>query len=155
MINSWNLPYNSPFGDKYNLSASLKSDLYYISQYHYDNKTDYTGTTARVFPQLGLEWRYPFIKNTETSSQILEPIIVAAVAPSDSNKEEKIPNEDSEYVNVTDVNIFDLDRYSGYDRNDTGSRISYGLNWSFYNKNWGRSALLLAQTYEFDKKDIC
>lgn len=153
MINSWNLPYNSPFGDKYNLSASLKSDLYYISQYHYDSKTDYTGTTARIFPQLGLEWRYPFIKNTEKSSQILEPIVVAAIAPSDSNKEEKIPNEDSEYINVTDVNIFDLDRYSGYDRNDTGSRISYGLNWSFYNKDWGRSALLLAQTYEFDKKD--
>lgn len=153
MINSWNLPYNSPLGDKYNLSASLKSDLYYVSRYHYDNETDYTGTTARVFPQLGLEWRYPFIKNTENSSQILEPIIVAAVAPSDSNKEEKIPNEDSEYINVTDVNIFDLDRYSGYDRNDTGSRVSYGLNWSFYNKDWGRSAVLLAQTYEFDKKD--
>lgn len=153
MINSWNLPYNSPIGDKYNLSASLKSDLYYVSQYHYDNETDYTGTTARVFPQLGLEWRYPFIKNTENSSQILEPIIVAAVAPSDSNKDEKIPNEDSEYVNITDVNVFDLDRYSGYDRNDTGSRVSYGLNWSFYNKDWGRSAVLLAQTYEFDKKD--
>lgn len=153
MINSWNLPYNSPLGDKYNLSASLKSDLYYVSRYHYDNETDYTGTTARVFPQLGLEWRYPFIKNTENSSQILEPIIVAAVAPSDSNKDEKIPNEDSEYVNITDVNVFDLDRYSGYDRNDTGSRVSYGLNWSFYNKDWGRSAVLLAQTYEFDKKD--
>ncbi|MBR1948340.1 MAG: LPS-assembly protein LptD [Alphaproteobacteria bacterium] len=153
LINSWNLPYNSPIGEKYNLSASLKSDLYYISKYHYSNDQDYTGTTGRVFPQLGLDWRFPFIKNTEETSQILEPIIVAVAAPSDSNKEDKIPNEDSEYVNVTDVNIFDLDRYSGYDRNDTGSRVSYGLNWSFYNKTWGRSAVLLAQTYEFDKKD--
>ena len=153
LINSWNLPYNSPIGEKYNISASLKSDLYYISQYRFSNNQNYTGTTARVFPQLGLEWRFPFIKNTEQTSQILEPIIVAAIAPSDSNKEDKIPNEDSEYINVTDANIFDLDRYSGYDRNDTGSRISYGLNWSFYNKNWGRSAFLLAQTYEFDKKD--
>lgn len=153
MINSWNLPYNSPIGEKYNLSASLKSDLYYISQYQRANSKDYTGTAARIFPQLGLEWRFPFIKNTETTSQIIEPIVVAAVAPSDSNKQNKIPNEDSEYVNITDVNIFDLDRYSGYDRNDTGSRISYGLNWSFYNKDWGRSAVLLAQTYEFDKKE--
>ena len=153
MINSWNLPYNSPFGEKYNLTASLKSDLYYINQYKSLNDEEYTGSTARVFPQLGLEWRLPFIKNTQNTSQILEPIIVAALAPTDSNKENKIPNEDSDYINITDTNIFDLDRYSGYDRNDTGSRISHGLNWSFYNKKWGRSALLLAQTYEFDKKD--
>ena len=153
MINSWNLPYNSPFGEKYNLIAQVKSDLYYIDQYKTINNQEYTGSTARIFPQLGLEWRMPFIKNTQNTSQILEPIVVAAIAPNDSNKENKVPNEDSDYINVTDVNIFDLDRYSGYDRNDTGSRVSYGLNWSVYNKTWGRSALLLAQTYEFDKKE--
>lgn len=153
MINSWNLPYTSPYGEKYRLVASLKSDLYYISQYRNDQGSDYTGTTGRIFPQIGLEWRLPFIKSTATSSQILEPIIVAAFAPNQDNKPDKIPNEDSMDTEITDVNIFDLDRYSGYDRNDTGSRISYGLNWSFYGRQWGRSAFLLAQTYEFDKED--
>lgn len=153
MINSWNLPYTSPYGEKYRLVASIKSDLYYINQYINDNQEEYTGTTGRIFPQLGLEWRLPFIKSTPESSQILEPIIVAAIAPDQDNKPDKIPNEDSQDTNVTDTNIFDLDRYSGYDRNDVGSRISYGLNWSFYDKYWGRSALLLAQTYEFDKEE--
>lgn len=153
MINSWNLPYTSPYGEKYRLVASLKSDLYYINQYLNSEGQDYTGTTGRIFPQIGLEWRLPFIKNTATSSQILEPIVVAAFAPNQDNKPDKIPNEDSMDVEITDVNIFDLDRYSGYDRNDTGSRVSYGLNWSFYNRQWGRSALLLAQSYEFDKED--
>ncbi|MBE6453528.1 MAG: LPS-assembly protein LptD [Alphaproteobacteria bacterium] len=153
MINSWNLPYTSPYGEKYRLVASVKSDLYYISQYRNDNNENYTGTTGRIFPQLGLEWRLPFIKNTENTSQIIEPIIVAAVAPNQDNKIDKIPNEDSEDTTVTDVNIFDLDRYSGYDRNDVGSRISYGLNWSFYDKDWGRSAALIAQSYEFDKEE--
>ncbi len=153
LINSWNLPYTSPYGEKYRLTASLKSDLYYINQYRDMNGNEYTGTTGRVFPQLGLEWRLPFIKNTTNTSQILEPIIVAAVAPNQDNKPEKIPNNDSEDIEITDANIFDLDRYSGYDRNDTGSRISYGLNWSFYGKEWGRSSVLLAQAYEFDKED--
>jgi LPS-assembly protein len=153
MINSWNLPYTSPYGEKYRLTASLKSDAYYVTQYQYTNDESYTGTTGRVFPQIGLEWRLPFIQNTENTSQILEPIIVAAVAPNQDNKPDKIPNEDSQNVEVTDANIFDLDRYSGYDRNDTGSRVSYGLNWSFYGKQWGRSAVLLAQSYEFDKDD--
>ncbi len=153
MINSWNLPYTSPYGEKYRLVASLKSDLYYISQYQNELGQDYTGTTGRIFPQIGLEWRLPFIKTTANTSQILEPIIVAAFAPNQDNKPDKIPNEDSMDVEITDANIFDLDRYSGYDRNDTGSRISYGLNWSFYDRKWGRSSALLAQTYEFDKED--
>ncbi len=153
LINSWNLPYTSPYGEKYKLTASLKSDLYYIDKYKYSNNDYYTGTTARIFPQLGLEWRLPFIKNSDATSQILEPIIVAALAPNQDNKPEKIPNNDSEDIELTDTNIFDLDRYSGYDRNDTGSRISYGLNWSFYGKQWGRSSLLLAQTYEFNEND--
>ncbi len=153
MINSWNLPYTSPYGEKYRLTASLKSDLYYISQYRNNDNEYYTGTTGRVFPQVGLEWRLPFIKNTTNTSQILEPIIVAAVAPNQDNKPEKIPNNDSEDTEITDANIFDLDRYSGYDRNDTGSRISYGVNWSFYGKKWGRSSVLLAQAYEFEKED--
>ena len=153
MINSWNLPYTSPYGEKYRLVASLKSDLYYIGQYHNEDGGDYTGTTARIFPQVGLEWRLPFVKNTANTSQILEPIVVAAFAPDQDNKPDKIPNDDSQDIEITDVNIFDLDRYSGYDRNDTGSRVSYGLNWSFYGKKWGRSSVLLAQTYEFDKDD--
>ncbi len=153
MINSWELPYTGSFGARYRLTASLKSDLYYIGQYKTLSGEEYTGTTARVFPQLGLEWHLPFIKNSETSSQILEPIIVAAFSPNQSNKEDKIPNEDSEYSNLNDTNIFDLDRYSGYDRNDTGSRISYGFNWSFFDKKWGRSAFLLAQSYEFNEKE--
>lgn len=153
MINSWNLPYTSPYGEKYKLSASLKSDLYYIDRYLNPENNIYSGTTARIFPQIGLEWRLPFIKNTTNTSQILEPIIVAAVAPNQNNQADKIPNEDSQDTELTDVNIFDLDRYSGYDRNDAGSRVSYGLNWSAYNKKWGRTAFLLAQTYEFNQDD--
>ena len=153
MINSWNLPYTSPYGEKYKLVASLKSDLYYVNDYHY-NKTDvYDGVVGRIFPQVGLEWRLPFIRNTEESSQIIEPIIVAALAPNQSNKADEIPNEDSQDVELNDTNILNLDRYSGYDRNDTGSRISYGLNWSSYGKKWGRTSALLAQSYEFNKNE--
>ena len=153
MINSWNLPYTSPFGEKYRMVASLKSDLYYINKYRNPKDQTYTGTAGRIFPQLGLEWRLPFIKNTTNTSQILEPIIVTALAPDQDNKPDKIPNNDSQDVELTDANIFDLDRYSGYDRNDTGSRISYGLNWSFYGNTWGRSSALFAQSYEFNKDE--
>lgn len=153
MINSWVLPYTSPYGEKYRMIGSVKSDLYYVDNYTNPEGENFDGGVARIFPQLGLEWKLPFIRATETSRQILEPTIVAVAAPNNSNKTDKIPNEDSQDVELDDTNILDLDRYSGYDRNDTGSRISYGLNWSAYGDITGRTSAFFAQSYRFDKNE--
>lgn len=151
MINSWNLPYTSPYGEKYKLVASLKSDLYYVDSYLNEDDEVYSGAVGRVFPQIGLEWRMPFVRATETSRQILEPVIVAVAAPDGGNKINKIPNEDSQNAELDDTNILSLDRYAGYDRNDTGSRISYGINWSAYGEKTGRTSMFIAQSYKFKK----
>ena len=153
MINSCNLPYTSPYGEKYKFVASVKSDVYYIDKYVNDYDNSYTGAVGRVFPQAGLEWRLPFVKATESSRQIIEPIIVAVAAPNGGNKINKIPNEDSLNAQLDDTNILNLDRYNGYDRNDTGSRISYGFNWSSYGNIIGRTSMFIAQSYYFDEDE--
>lgn len=151
MINSWVLPYTSEFGEKYRMIASVKSDLYNIDNYTNKYGEDFDGGVARVFPQLGMEWKLPFVRATDTSRQILEPTIVAVAAPNGGNKINKIPNDDSQDVELDDTNILDIDRYAGYDRNDTGSRISYGINWSAYGNRTGRTSAFIAQSYNFDK----
>ncbi len=153
MKNSWILPYTSPFGEKYRFIASLKSDLYYVNSYRYTQNDSYTGDVSRIFPQGAIEWKYPFIKTGKTSSQILEPIILAVFAPVSSNKDKRIPNEDSMNIELDDTNIFNIDRYAGYDRNDNGSRISYGFNWSSYGNILGRTSALIAQTYKLNKDE--
>lgn len=153
MINSWVLPYTSPYGEKYRMIASVKSDLYYVDNYLNPEGEEFTGGVARVFPQLGLEWKLPFIRASETSRQILEPTVVAVLAPNDSNMTDKIPNEDSQDFELDDSNVLDIDRYAGYDRNDTGSRISYGFNWSSYGDITGRTSAFLAQSYYFDRNE--
>ena len=100
-----------------------------------------------------MEWKLPFIRATETSRQILEPTIVGVLAPNDSNKTNKIPNEDSQDFELDDSNVLDINRYAGYDRNDTGSRISYGINWNSYGDTFGRTNAFLAQSYYFDKHE--
>ncbi|MBP5615306.1 MAG: LPS-assembly protein LptD [Alphaproteobacteria bacterium] len=153
MINAWNLPWTSPFGERYKITGSVKTDAYDIKEYHYQQgKKSYDGTPTRVFPQLGIEWKLPFIKASETSRQIIEPVVVGVLAPNGGNKSSRIPNEDSQDLHLEDTNILDLDRYAGYDRNDNGSRISYGFNWSSYGNVMGRTSAFLAQTYQFNKK---
>lgn len=148
MINSWELPYTSDYGEQYKIVASLKSDLYYVNDYMYKSNDSYDGSLGRVFPQVGVEWRLPFVRATETTRQILEPVVVAAFAPDQDNDIEKIPNADSADAEFDDANILSLDRYAGYDRNDDGSRISYGLNWSSYGNIMGRTSAFIAQTYQ-------
>ncbi len=150
MINAWVLPWTSSFGERYRIQASLKSDLYYVDKYQAANQdNDFSGEVIRTFPQVGVEWRLPFVKATENTRQILEPIVVGVLAPNGGNMPEKIPNEDSEDVELDDTNILSLDRYSGYDRNDTGSRVSYGFNWSSYGNIMGRTSAFIAQSYQF------
>ncbi len=153
MINSWELPYMSRFGEQYKFVASLKSDLYYVDGYMYNQEDEYDGTLGRVFPQVGVEWRLPFVRATEESRQILEPVIVASFAPELENHNfDKIPNADSADATFDDANILSLDRYAGYDRNDDGSRVSYGLNWNSYGDIMGRTSAFIAQTYQLSDK---
>ncbi len=153
MINELALPYTSPWGDKIKLAGSVKSDFYYIDKYLNSDKDTFTGTVGRVFPQLGAEWKLPFIKANEDSRQIIEPVVVGVLAPNDNNKLNRIPNLDSENAFLDDANILDLDRYSGYDVNDTGSRVSYGVNWSTYGNILGRTQAFVAQSYYFNDED--
>lgn len=148
MINSWELPYTSSYGEQYKFVASVKSDMYYIDQYRYLPDETYEGSLARVFPQMGIEWRLPFVRATDMTRQILEPVVVASFAPNNKNDVEKIPNADSADAEFDDANILSLDRYAGYDRNDDGSRVSYGLNWSSYGNIMGRTSAFIAQTYQ-------
>jgi len=153
MINELVLPYTSKFGEKIRFIGSVKSDFYYVDDYLNNKGENFTGTVARVFPQLAAEWKLPFIKANEESRQILEPIVVAVLAPNNDNEADKIPDEDSQDVNLDDVNVLDLNRYSGYDRNDTGSRVSYGFNWSSYGNILGRTQAFIAQSYYFNDED--
>lgn len=151
MINSWELPYTSDYGEQYKFMASLKSDAFYISDFEYRQNSTYDGTLAQVFPQLGVEWRLPFVRATDDTRQIIEPVIVATFAPDKENHQYKIPNADSNDVEFDDSNILSIDRYAGYDRNDTGSRVSYGLNWNSYGDIMGHTSAFVAQSYQLSK----
>ena len=153
MINSWNLPWTSQFGERYKVVASVKTDAYRVEEYKYNAQAkDYTGNPARVFPQLGVEWRLPFVKASGETRQIVEPIVVGVISPNGGNKSNRIPNEDSQDASLEDTNVLDLNRYAGYDKNDNGSRISYGLNWSAYGNIVGRTSAFLAQSYQLNKQ---
>ena len=113
-------------------------------------KSDLAG---RIFPQLALQWRYPWVRNSGTMHQVIEPIAQVVVAPTGFNPG-KIPNEDSLDFEFDDTNLFSLNRFTGVDRVDTGTRIDYGLKWTVTGDQGGWASAFIGQSYRLETDSV-
>jgi LPS-assembly protein len=145
----WNLPYTADYGGVHTFRVGVRGDGYYVRNLFRPNRNDFfTGTAGRVLPEASLEWRMPFVSNAMGFHQLFEPIVMAVVSPTGGNKE-NIPNEDSLDLEFDDTNLFSMNRFSGYDRVETGPRINYGVRWSTFDDNIGTVSALVGQVYRF------
>ena len=148
----WRLPYIGPAGDVFTLEASLQTDLYHVSDVPLSDGTKKTGFTGRVFPQISLEWRYPFVRTGSRLSQLIEPIVQFVAAPNGGNPEE-IPNEDSLIFEFDETNLFSRSRFVGRDRVEGGRRVSYGLRTGLFDIGGASASAFVGQSYRFRKDD--
>jgi len=149
---SWELPYTSPAGDIYKLTLSAREDVY--QTHGYDPLGNPTGTgknntTTRFLPEAALEWRYPFIRRTSSSWQILEPIVVG-VASRNGGNPNTIPNEDSSAFELNALNLFSVDRFSGLDVWEGGQRVAYGMRYEYHWLSGASGGLTVGQSYRFN-----
>ena len=142
------LPFSDSLGEKFNLVAGLRGDGYYVlAQPLVTNGPLTNGFSSRIFPQLGLEYRYPWITQSGDSTFLVEPMAAVYAAPVGLNPS-KIPNIDSENVDFNDTDLFTRNRFAGYDVVDSGQRVDYGIhaNWRDGNANIDG---LFGQSYRF------
>ncbi len=120
----------------------------------YNTKNTYlpNDNVIRALPELGLELKYPLI-NYKHNNTIIEPIIQMFLS-SENDKNSDIKNNDSKTLELMSVNLFEENRYSGYDRLEDGFRVNYGFTFisktfnesSFYS-SFGRTFHLNEQEY--------
>jgi LPS-assembly protein len=151
----WRMPYTSSWGDIYTLSATMRGDVYSFNDLDPTSddpnppEPNEEGVSARLFPQVSAEWRYPFVRDHEGWQEVVEPIAALTAAPNKSNFGD-IPNEDSLDIEFDETNLFDPNRFVGLDRVDTGQRATYGLRWTFITDEGGYGSLFLGQSYQFN-----
>jgi len=153
----WRMPVTSSWGDVTTISATVRADLYQFNDLdptsddpNPHNVPTEDGVSGRLFPQLQVEWRYPFAGAHDGWHEVIEPIAAITAAPNKSNFGD-IPNEDSLDVEFDDTNLFDPDRFAGLDRVDTGQRATYGLRWSFVTDGGGTGSVFVGQSYQFNE----
>lgn len=143
------LPFQSPIGDLYDVVASFRSDVYHMEHMQLANSTRTINTSVgRVFPQVGLFWRYPLVRPFGENRVLLTPQVSAIAGTNHANKI-KIPNEDSLDFELDKTNLFALNRFPGLDILDTGERINYGMNAALYTQRNMALSLFLGQSYDF------
>lgn len=86
----WMHPYTAPSGEIYTLNAALRGDGYWTSDQP-DDPNDPTSPTSsnlsgRVVPSISLEWKYPWVRQTGSVRQTIEPIVQASWSDSFGEK---------------------------------------------------------------------
>ncbi len=101
----------------------------------------------RAMPAIGMEYRYPFIAVQSWGTQTLEPIAQVIIRP-DETDIGQFPNEDAQSLIFDDTNLFEINKYSGYDRVEGGSRANLGLQYTANINGGGQVNALFGQSYQ-------
>lgn len=146
----WRLPYITRDGQVIEASATLRGDAYNVVNQTVDATTGetFTGQTGRAIPQLELDWRYPFINRLGEETSITVAPIVEAVASPNLHQTSNIPNEDSQIAELSDINLFSPNRFTGLDQVESGLRGTYGMRGQLQFANDEYLEWLAGQVYQ-------
>ncbi len=126
----WRRSITDDIGQVFTPFTQARGDVYQVSKFQdRDGVNGNDDIFTRQILTAGLDYRYPFVANTGTASHVIEPVaqIITRVG---SAANSKIPNEDAQSLVFDDTLLFDIDKFSGYDRIETGTRANYGAQYT-------------------------
>ena len=109
-------------------------------------------SAVRGFAQANLQAGYPLERRFEKAQLVVEPL-AAVTTGTNLNEDTDIPNEDSQDVFIDATNLFNANRFPGYDKIEDESHATYGLRTGLYGDNGYQGEVFLGQSYRFDDDD--
>ncbi len=146
----WNRRHNTPGGHLFEAFADLRADIYHLNDLQDSptvNTTKNEDWVTRLLPTIGMEWRYPLVKQGKNgTTQYIEPIAQLILSPLGGNPDQ-IPNEDSLSFEFDHTNLFTANRFTGRDRWDDGTRINLGAKVALFGRGARENSLFLGQSF--------
>lgn len=144
----WQRPFQGQFGDLWNITLHLDSAVYSAQGFAGAPNFGIPSSvqTAQAMPTVATHVRLPLVRDAGSwGNQTVEPIAQLIVAPNGSKygiatlpngttvSTSRVPNEDSFDQELTDANLFALNRFPGVDRLEGGIRVNAALHgaWNF------------------------
>nr|WP_280518895.1 LPS-assembly protein LptD [Shinella curvata] len=125
-------------GDLHRLDMTAPAG--YAGSYNTDDSATRTMLTA------GLEARYPILATTANSTHLFEPIAQIYARPSEDYAG-GLPNEDAQSFVFDATNLFERDKFSGFDRIEGGTRANVGMRYTGTFDNGLRLRSIVGQSF--------
>ena len=126
----WTRSFLTGLGQRVTGTALLRGDLYDTENPGQATLPTYAGKDgfqARGIALAAVDVEWPFAGPALGGTQTITPRVQVVAAPLHLNR--GIPNEDSRSLDFEDTNLFSLNRYSGFDRFESGTRVTYGIQY--------------------------
>ena len=128
---AWKRRMIGPMGQVITPFASLRGDAFYLTGQTADAvlaglTTD--SSAYRAVPAVGVEWSWPILARAGESTHIFEPVAQIIARP-DAIGGGILPNNDAQSLVFDVSNLFDWNKFSGYDRIETGTRANLGFRY--------------------------
>jgi LPS-assembly protein len=140
------LPFNLA-GNLFEFSTKITNDFYWLSDSVKEKSPD---SHSNFKTENSFTWSLPLRKELQKNTITLEPII-KIVTNSFKTRNDKIINQDSNNSVITIGNLFTNNRIAGFDRNEAGKRISYGIKASSFGQR--ELDLILGQSFLLSNKE--
>lgn len=143
------------FGLVNTISASLRGDSYSVPQRDEDllgAGSEGDSTASRLYPVFHNVTSYPMVNSYSDFQAVIEPE-VALTLSTETENDSNIPNEDSQDVQIDANNIFEANRFPGYDRVEDKAHVTYGLRSGLHSFKGSKGEIFLGQSYRLDDTD--
>jgi LPS-assembly protein len=148
----WDLRRLTTWGQQLTLTGYVRGDVYHTDDAAATDVPSYRGADGwhtRGIAALAADVQWPFAGPAFGGVQRLVPRVQLVLTPPTQNLD--IPNEDARSIDLEDTNLFALNRFSGYDRWEDSSRITYGVDWSLERPNLS-IATTIGQSYRINRR---
>jgi LPS-assembly protein len=148
---TWKRTIIDPYGQMFTPFVSVRGDFATMKIEDQIGVTNYMqagdSQVVRAMPTAGLEYRYPLISVQSWGTTTIEPIAQLIFRP-DETRVNALPNEDAQSLIFDDSNLFKVNKFSGWDRVEGGSRANVGFQMTTQFNRGGNINVLFGQSYQ-------
>ena len=141
---AWKKTYTTESGVNLTPSLSLRGDWTNTNgtSLPAPNTVVTNGTYSRFMPTAGVEITYPLLVRAANASHVFEPTAQIFLRP-DLGFSGVAPNEDAQSLVFDATTLFQRDKFSGYDRIESGTRANVGVRYAGqFNNGWTLNGLI-------------
>ena len=146
---NWRRKMIDPIGQVWTPFVNARAQIYNFSDAT-DPVTRLTLADDTVFRNVaaaGVLYSYPFVAHTDFGSHVIEPT-AQIIIRSNTASQKNLPDEDAKSLIFDDTLLFDIDKFSGYDRFETGTRVNIGVQYTFQGSNGFYARGVFGQSYQ-------